>query len=94
MPQSDVSELRREIKVLILETLKIDYIKIEEIEDSAPLFITGLGLDSIDSLEIIVALQRKYNIRIDDRNLARVILQSVNSIAEFIEKEKAGIFVN
>jgi acyl carrier protein len=90
MSDKNLTELKREIKVLIIETLKIPDIQIEEIVDDAPLFGGGLGLDSIDSLEIIMALQRKYDVRIDDQNLARFILQSVDTIADFIQKEKSN----
>lgn len=81
--------LKLEIKKLILETLNITEIEPVEINNSAPLFGDNnpLGLDSIDALEIIMALQEKYGVRIDDRNLSRVVLQSINSIAEFLDKK-------
>ncbi|MDD3876971.1 MAG: phosphopantetheine-binding protein [Bacteroidales bacterium] len=83
-------KLNLEIKQLILDTLKIPDIKPEEINDSVPLFSPEnvLQLDSIDSLEIVIALQQKYEVRIDDQNLARSVLQSINSIADFIVNEK------
>lgn len=85
------SELKSEIKQLIIDTLKIPDIKPEDISDSIPLFSPEniLQLDSIDSLEIVIALQQKYDVRIDDQNLARSILESINSIADFITKQKA-----
>ena len=88
MPDTDLTELKREIKVLIIEATQIPDITPEDIIDDAPLFREGLGLDSIDSLEIVLAMQRKYNVEITDQNLARFILQSVNTIADFIQKEK------
>lgn len=83
-------ELKTEIKVLILETLKITDISPDDIKNDEPLFGTGntIGLDSIDAIEIIMVLQKKYDVRLDDQNLARVILTSINTIAEFIIKEK------
>lgn len=89
MPNTDLTELKREIKVLIIEATQIPDITPEDIIDDAPLFREGLGLDSIDSLEIVLAMQRKYNVEITDQNLARFILQSINTIADFIQKEKA-----
>jgi len=85
-----VDELKHEIKVLILDTLKITDIKPVDIDNAEPLFGAGntIGLDSIDAIEIIMALQKKYDVRLDDQNLARVILTSINTIAEFITKEK------
>ncbi|HPT04726.1 MAG TPA: phosphopantetheine-binding protein [Bacteroidales bacterium] len=90
MPENS-TPLKVEIKQLIIDTLKIQDVKPEDVPDDAPLFGTDnvLGLDSIDALEIIMALQRKYNVRMDDQNLARFILTSINTIAEFIEKESA-----
>jgi len=88
MLDTNLADLKREIKVLILETTKIPDIQPEDIIDDAPLFGEGLGLDSIDSLEIVLALQQKYGVGIDDQNLARFILQSVDTIADFIQKEK------
>ncbi len=87
MSEKSLNELKREIKVLILETTKIPDIQPEDIIDDAPIFGEGLGLDSIDSLEIVLALQQKYGVAIDDQNLARFILQSVNTIADFVQKE-------
>lgn len=88
IPES-IDELKLEIKSLIINTLNIPDVKPEDVDDSAPLFADDnvLGVDSIDALEIIMEIQRKYDVRIDDRNLARTILESINTIAEFIMKE-------
>lgn len=91
MPDINLSELKREIKVLIIETSKIPDIQPEDIVDDAPIFIEGLGLDSIDSLEIVMALQRKYDVHIDNQNNARFVLQSVDTIADFVMKEKETV---
>jgi acyl carrier protein len=84
-------ELKFEIKQLILDTLDIRDVPIETIDDEKPLFGSDnpLTLDSVDGLEIIMALQRKYGVRIGDQNLARSIIRSVNNIAEFLIQEKA-----
>jgi acyl carrier protein len=85
--------LKWEIKELILETLGITDVDLEKIDDEKPLFGSdnALTLDSVDGLEIIMALQRKYGVRIGDQNLARSIIRSVNSIAEFITLEKTKL---
>jgi acyl carrier protein len=58
----------------------------EQIGDSAPLFGTDtLGLDSVDALELVVALQEKFDVSIKDKQLAGRVLQSVNTIADFVE---------
>ncbi len=81
-------ELRREVKVLILETLGINDLQPDEIDNEKPLFggENMLTLDSVDALEIIMAIQRRYGIRIADQNLARNIIRSVDSIASFLEE--------
>jgi len=91
MAGEPTTELKWEIKVLITETLGITDVKLEEIDDEKPLFGSdnALTLDSVDGLEIIMALQRKYQVRIGDQNLARTIIRSINSIAEFISKEQS-----
>ena len=87
-------ELKLEIKLLIMETLSISGIDPGEVDDDEPLFggKNILTLDSVDGLEIIMAIQRKYDVRIGDQNLARNIIRSINSIAEFVtaEKDKAN----
>lgn len=88
MSDTEFAALKHEIKVLIIEATQIPDTRPEDIIDDAPLFGEGLGLDSIDSLEIVLALQQKYNVMMDDQNLARVILQSIDTIADFIRKEK------
>ncbi len=90
MQQTSIQELKSEIKKLILETLNIKNIKPEDIDDTVPIFSkeSVLGLDSIDGIELIMAIQKKYEVRIGDQNLARNVLESVNSIAEFVEREK------
>lgn len=84
-------ELKQEIKELIIESLNIPDVNPEDIGDDVSLFEDEeLGLDSIDGLEIVMALQEKYGVRIDDQNQARFILKSINTIAEFLSKELAG----
>ena len=84
-------ELKWEIKKLITETLGITDVRLEDIDDEKPLFGSdnALTLDSVDGLEIIMALQRKYTVRIGDQNLARTIIRSINNIADFIVEEQA-----
>lgn len=82
------TELKLEIKKLIVDTLKIRDVKPEEIPDDENLFEGNLGIDSVDALELVMALQRTYGVHIDDQNLGRFIIKSVDTIAEFIVKEK------
>jgi acyl carrier protein len=85
------AELKLEIKKLILDTLKISDVKPGDIDDGVSLFENNpvVQLDSVDALEIVMALQRTYKVHIDDQNIGRFIIRSVDSIAEFIAKEQA-----
>ena len=91
LPPPASPELKMEIKKLILETLKISDVKPEDIDNAASLFENNpvVQLDSVDALEIVMALQRTYGVHIDDQNIGRFIIKSVDSIAEFVAKEKA-----
>ena len=86
MTANMTDDLKQEIKILIVEALNIDDVTPEEVGDDDSLFGEGnvLGLDSIDALEIVMALQEKYGVRIDDKNQARFILKSICTIAEYI----------
>ena len=92
MTKEPSPELKMEIKKLIMETLNITDVDPAAVDDEKPLFGSdnALTLDSVDAIEIIMALQRTYGIRIHDQGLARYVIRSVNSIAEFIlaEQEK------
>ena len=82
-----MTELTKEIKCLIIETLYLEDIIPDEIEDNAPLFVEGLKLDSIDALEIGVALQKKYQIKLNpkDEDLKKHFY-SVQTIANYIKE--------
>ena len=82
-----MTELIKEIKCLIIETLYLEDITPDEIEDNAPLFIEGLELDSIDALEIGVALQKKYQIKLNPKEEdLKKHFYSVQTIANYIKE--------
>lgn len=85
MPES----LESRIKHLIVDALMLEDVKPEDIETEAPLFVEGLGLDSIDALELALAIHKEFGVRTeadDERN--REIFHSVASLAKFIRAEK------
>jgi acyl carrier protein len=73
------------IKNLIVNSLHLDGMKPEMIEDDAPLFGEGLGLDSVDALELVVALEKEFGIKIKSQELGREVFSSVSSLSQFIE---------
>jgi acyl carrier protein len=82
--------LKTEIKELIIQTLNIKNIRAEQVPDSIPLFSSEniLALDSIDGIELVMAIQEKFQVRIADQNVARNVLESIDSIADFVTREK------
>lgn len=79
-----MASLKREI----IEALNLKHLKPEDIGNDQPLFGDGVGLDSIDALELIVLLKQNYNIQISDPQDGPKIFQSVRTIAEFIQAHK------
>lgn len=81
-----MNQLEQDIKALIIEALDLEDITPEDIVSAEPLFDTGLGLDSIDALELGLALQEKYDVKIDaeDEN-TREYFYSVKNLAQFVQ---------
>jgi len=77
--------LIEQLKTDIIEQLNLVDIKKEDFQADTPLFGTGLGLDSIDSLEISVLLERKYNVKITNSQEGKKVFQSLRTIAEYIQ---------
>ena len=77
-------ELMMDVKKLIIERLKLEEIAIEDIDTDAPLFGEGLGLDSIDALELVIGLEKEYGVSIPDAEVGREVFQSVRTIAQYI----------
>jgi acyl carrier protein len=81
-------ELVEKLKGQIIEALKLEDISPEDIDADEPLFVEGLGLDSIDALELIVILDKHYGIKIKTADDGKTVLQSVSSIAKYIQENK------
>ena len=79
-------EIKAALKRLIVEELNIEDVAPHEIEDDEPLFGNKLGLDSIDAVEIVFQVEKKFGVAIKDMKEGRPALQSINSLAAFIEK--------
>jgi acyl carrier protein len=83
------TDLELEIKQLIVNALNLEDLSPENIDSRAPLFVEGLGLDSIDALELAVALSKKYKVKIEGKAMDyRQAFSSVQSLASFIAEQK------
>ncbi len=80
-------QLKEQLKKQIVEFLNLP-VKPEDIKDEEPLFGEGLGLDSIDSIELIVLLSREYGISIQDPKEGRKVLVNINTMVDYIEKNR------
>lgn len=76
------------LKKHIIEVLNLEDLQPEDIDNDAPLFGEGLGLDSIDALELIVMMEKVYGIRVKDPSAGKEIFKSVNTMAAFIEANR------
>lgn len=83
-----MEELIYKLKEQIIDALNLEEMTPEDIENDAPLFGDGLGLDSIDALELIVLLEKHYGIKLANPAEGKEIFKSVNSIAEFVAKNR------
>jgi acyl carrier protein len=85
------SPLEHELRALIVRELHLSDVQPDQIDPVAPLFGTGLGLDSIDALELAVAIHRSYGVKLDpDRAEQRDVLKSIRSLAAFIDGARAS----
>ena len=82
-------DLRRQLKELLIERLKFEDMTPEDIPDDQPLFAGGLGLDSIDALEIVVMLESEFGVKIKNETSAREHFKSVATLADFVEQRLA-----
>ncbi len=84
----EITALKEKLKLQIIEHLNLTDLKPGDIKDDEELFGGGLGLDSIDSLELIVLLNREYGITIKDPKEGRKVLVDINTMADYIENNR------
>ncbi len=79
-----LDEIRSQLKELLVEQLSLEDISPKDIKDDEILFGEGLGLDSLDAVEIVVLLQRNFGLEVRDTNKGREIFYSINTLAQYI----------
>lgn len=85
-----MDDLLNELRSRIIDTLKLDEVAPGDITAEEPLFGEGLGLDSIDALELVVMVEKHYGIVIEDRETGRAAFESLTSLARFITSNRPG----
>ncbi len=86
----DIAVLTQELKALIVSALNLEGKSASDIDASAPLFGEGLGLDSLDALELAMAVEEKYGVRLPDGDAAKAVFASVAALVTFIVGAKAN----
>jgi acyl carrier protein len=82
--------LKEELKQYLIQDLHLEGIRPEEIADEAPLFVEGLGLDSLDAVELVVIIQKRFGVAVRDMEEAKKVFASIAALAEFIAARRAA----
>ncbi|MFB2120370.1 phosphopantetheine-binding protein [Parapedobacter sp. 2B3] len=83
-----MSELTQELKAKIIAQLNLEDLTVDDLDDQTALFGDGLGLDSIDALELIVMLDKSYGIKLSDPKEGRKVFETIQTMADFIEANR------
>ena len=82
--------LKERLKAMLVEELNLEETSPEDIVDDQPLFGEGLGLDSLDAVELVVLVEKHFGVEIKDMDEGRIAFASINSLAAFIEERKGA----
>lgn len=88
--EQELKAIRAKLKELLVSNLNLEGVTPDQIKDDDPLFGEGLGLDSLDAVEIVVILQRHFAVDVKDMEQGRELFRSVNTLANYIFESKQG----
>ena len=80
-------EIKSTLKRLLVDGLRLEDIRPEDIDDAAPIFVEGLGLDSVDALELVVLVEEKFNIQIPDEEVGKKVFASIDALTDYVASE-------
>ena len=83
----DRNELKLRLKHLLIDGLRLQDLRPDDIEDAAPIFVEGLGLDSVDALELVVLVEEEFNIQIPDEDVGKRAFASIDALTEYVSEE-------
>lgn len=81
--------MKTQLKRLMVEGLRLEDVKPEDIQDAEPIFVEGLGLDSIDALELVVLVEEHFRVAIPDEEVGKLAFASVNALTDYIIAQAA-----
>jgi acyl carrier protein len=84
-------EIKRNLKRLLIDGLRLHDLRPDDIADAAPIFVDGLGLDSVDALELVVLVEEKFNIQIPDEDVGKRAFASIEALTDFVSTELARV---
>ena len=85
----DRDQIKQSLKELLIDGLRLQDLRPQDIEDAAPIFVEGLGLDSVDALELVVLVEEKFNIQIPDEDVGKRAFASIDALADYVHTELA-----
>ena len=85
-----MADLKQQVKEMIIQRLKLEGMKPEDIDDQAPLFGDGLGLDSIDALELVLGVEQVFGVKISDEASGTRALKSLDALVAFIQERQSA----
>ncbi len=83
----DRNEIKTTLKRLLIDGLRLQDLRVEDIQDGAPIFVEGLGLDSVDALELVVLVEEKFNIQIPDEAVGKRAFASIDALTDYVAAE-------